>query len=85
MILANGCNITKSEKFKGVWILSVPTVYGLLETLFENLESEGKSTLKLFKNKSLAIHITNQKISVDIFTVGNSQNIIMEHDIYLIC
>ncbi len=26
MILANGCNITKSEKFKGVWILSVPTV-----------------------------------------------------------
>ncbi len=27
MILANGCNITKSDKFKGVWILSVPTVY----------------------------------------------------------
>ncbi len=27
MILANGCNITKSEKFKGVWILSVTTVY----------------------------------------------------------
>ncbi len=27
MILANGCNIKKSEKFKGVWILSVPTVY----------------------------------------------------------
>ncbi len=26
MILENGCNITKSEKFKGVWILSVPTV-----------------------------------------------------------
>ncbi len=30
MILANGCNITKSEKFKGVWILSVPTVYQLI-------------------------------------------------------
>ncbi len=29
MILANGCNITKSEKFKGVWILSVPTVSSL--------------------------------------------------------
>ncbi len=27
MILANGCNITKSEKCKGVWILSVTTVY----------------------------------------------------------
>ncbi len=26
-ILANGCNITKSEKIKGVWILSVPTVF----------------------------------------------------------
>jgi len=26
-ILANGCNETKSETFKGVWILSVPTVY----------------------------------------------------------
>ncbi len=31
MILANGCNITKSEKFKGVWILSVPTVYRMDE------------------------------------------------------
>ncbi len=31
MILANGCNITKSEKTKGVWILSVPTVYIYIE------------------------------------------------------
>ncbi len=34
MILANGCNITKSEKFKGVWILSVPTVYMKLHIKF---------------------------------------------------
>ncbi len=34
--------------------------------------------------KSLAMHITNQKLSFDIFTVGNLQNIFMEHDIYLI-
>jgi len=27
LILANGCNETKGEQFKGVWILSVPTVY----------------------------------------------------------
>ncbi len=33
MILANGCNITKSEKFKGVWILSVPTVYATFDIL----------------------------------------------------
>ncbi len=32
----------------------------------------------------LSMHITNQKLSVDIFTVGNLQNIFMEHDIYLI-
>ncbi len=30
----------------------------------------------------LAMH--NQKISFDIFTVGNLQNIFMEHDLYLI-
>ncbi len=30
----------------------------------------------------LAIYITNQKISFDIFTVGNVQNIFMEHDLY---
>ncbi len=34
MILANGCNITKSEKFKGVWILSVPTVYIYLYNIY---------------------------------------------------
>ncbi len=59
--------------------------------LFEYLESEGakkiqikiklrKSPLKLF----LAMHITNQKLSFDIFTVGNLQNIFMEHDLYVI-
>ncbi len=31
----------------------------------------------------LAMHITNQKLSFDIFTVGNLQNIFMEHDLYL--
>ncbi len=41
MILAHGCNITKSEKFKGVWILSVPTVNSQLETnmLFWDINS----------------------------------------------
>ncbi len=34
MILANGCNITKSEKCKGVWILSVPTVYIILYYIY---------------------------------------------------
>ncbi len=43
--------------------------------------------LRVPKNKQiklLAMHITNQKLSFDIFTVGNLQNILMEHDLYLI-
>ncbi len=30
------------------------------------------------------MHITNQKISFDIFTVGNFLNLSIEHDLYLI-
>ncbi len=32
----------------------------------------------------LAMHITNQKLSFNILTVGHLQNIFMEHDLYLI-
>ncbi len=56
-------------------------------TLFENLESEGakkililKIAFKVAQIKSLAMHITNQKSSFDIFSEQN----IMEHDLYLI-
>ncbi len=53
--------------------------------LFENLESEGaKNRLKVVQIKFLAMHITNQKGSFDIFTVRNLQNIFMEHDLHLI-
>ncbi len=59
--------------------------------LFENLESEcaknlniEKITFKVVQMKFIAMHITNQKLSFDIFTVGNLQNIFMEHDLYLI-
>ncbi len=59
--------------------------------LFENLESEGAKNLnikkiafKVVQLKFLAMHITNQKLSFDIFMVGNLQNIFMEHDLYLI-
>ncbi len=58
--------------------------------LYENLESEGAKNLniekiifKVVQMKFLAMHITNKKISFDIFTVGNLQNIFMEHDLYL--
>ncbi len=48
----------------------------------KNLNTE-KITFKVVQIKFLAMHITNQKLSFDIFTVGNLQNIFMEHDLYL--
>ncbi len=61
--------------------------------LFENLESEGakkitlnieKNTFKVVLMKFLAMHITNQKCSFDIFTVGHFQNIFMQHDLNIL-
>ncbi len=49
----------------------------------KNLNIE-KITFKFVQMKFLAMHITNQKWSFDIFTVGNLQNIFMEHDLDLI-
>ncbi len=46
----------------------------------QNIE---KITFKVVQMKFLAMHITNQKLSL-IFTVANLQNIFMEHDLYLI-
>ncbi len=42
-----------------------------------------KIAFKFVQIKFLAMHITNQKLRFDIFTVGNLQNIFMEHDLYL--
>ncbi len=42
-----------------------------------------KIALNVVQIKFLAMHIINQKISFDIFTVGNLLNIFMEHDLYL--
>ncbi len=62
--------------------------------LCENLESEDakknynlnieKITYKIILMKFLAMYITHQKFTFDIFTVGHLQNIFMEHDLYLI-
>ncbi len=43
-----------------------------------------KIAFKAVQMKFLAMHITNQILSFDIFMVGNLQNIFMEHDLYLI-
>ncbi len=49
----------------------------------KNLNIE-KIAFEAVRMKFLAMHITNQKLGCDIFTVGNLQNIFMEYDIYLI-
>ncbi len=59
------------------------------QTIFVNLESEGckknlnieKIIFKVVQMKFLAMHTTNQKLSFDIFTVGDLLNIFMEHDL----
>ncbi len=49
----------------------------------KNLNIE-KITFKVVQMKFLAMHITNQKLSFYIFTVGNLKNIFMEHDLDLL-
>ncbi len=52
-------------------------------TIFQNLESEGAKNPNIEK---ISFKVVQIKLLVfDIFTVGNLQNILMEHDIYLIC
>ncbi len=45
----------------------------------KNLNIE-KTIFTFVQIKFLAMHITNHKLSFDIFTVGNVLNIFMEHD-----
>ncbi len=49
----------------------------------KNLNIE-KITFKVVQMKFLAMHITNQKLNFHIFTVGNVQNIFMEHDLNIL-
>ncbi len=48
-----------------------------------NLNIE-KIIFKVVQMKFLAMHITNPKFSLDIFTVGNVLNIFMEHDLNIL-
>ncbi len=57
------------------------TIWNLRVQINQNIE---KIAFKVVKMKFLAMHITNKKLSVNIFMVGNLQNIFMEHDLYLI-
>ncbi len=71
-----------------IWFVRIGQYLAEIQ-LFENQESEGanlnteKIPYKVVQIKFLSMHITNQKLSFDIFTVGNLQNIFIEHDLYL--
>ncbi len=49
----------------------------------KNLNIE-KIIFKVVQMKFLAMHITNKKLSFDIFTVGYLLNIFMEHDLNIL-
>ncbi len=49
----------------------------------KNLNIE-KIIFKVVQIKFLSMHITNQKLSFDIFTVRNVLNIFMEHDLNIL-
>ncbi len=65
----------------GQYLAEMQLIWNLREQKNLNIE---KITFKVDQIKSLSMHFTNQTLSFDIFTVGNLQNIFMEHDIYLI-
>ncbi len=64
------------------------TIFGRDTTIWKSGIWECKKILNIkkiafkLKMKFLAMYMTNQKLSFDIFTVGNLQSIFMEHDLY---
>ncbi len=68
-----GQYLAEIQLFQKIWNLRVQ----------KNLNIE-KIIFKVVQMKFLAMHITNQKLSFDISTVGNVLNIFLEHDLYLI-
>ncbi len=66
-------NIWLRYNYLNIWNLRVEN----------NLNIE-KITFNVVQMKFLPMHITNKKISFDIFTVGYLQDIFMEHDLSLI-
>ncbi len=89
----------KGQFFGSIEIWIFPLMYGLLwldniwlrynylkiwNLRVQKNQNIEKIIFKVVQIKFLAMHITNQKLSFNVFTVGNLQNIFMEHDLYLI-
>ncbi len=67
-----------------VWFVRIGQYFKIWNLRVQKNQYIEKITFKVVQMKFLAMHITNQKLSFDIFTVGNLLNIFMEHDLYLI-
>ncbi len=71
----------------GLWYDNIWPRYNYLKIwnlrVQKNLNTE-KIAFKVVQMKFLALHITNQELCFNIFTVGNLQNSFIEHDLYLI-
>ncbi len=60
-----------------IWIYSYLKIWNMrVQKKNQNFE---KIAFKVVQIKFLAMHITNQKLSFYIFTVGNFKNVFMEH------
>ncbi len=55
----------------------------IFERVQKNLNIE-KIIFKVVQMKFLEMHITNQKLHFDIFTVRNVQHVFMEHDLNIL-
>ncbi len=81
-----------SHKIWKIWInkFSIDVWFVMIgQYLAENLRVQKnlnieKIIFKVVQMKFLAMHITNQKLSFDIFTVVNVLNIFMEHDLNIL-
>ncbi len=80
---SESCKLSVDVWFVRIWLYLTEIQFGNWSGGAKQLSIE-KIAFKFVQIKSLAIHITNQKLSFDIFTVGSLQNIFMEHDLYLI-
>ncbi len=67
-----------------VWFVMIGQYLKIWNLRVQKNQNIEKISFKVVQIKFLAMHITNQKLSFDIFTVGNVQNIFMKYDIYLI-
>ncbi len=76
-----GINVTLDHKTSHMCTFLKIEIYTPSESWINKLSID--VWFKVVQIKVLAMHITNQKLSLEIFTVLHLLNIFMEHDLYL--